>query len=605
MTSLTRTFQTAVGASARVNLSDFDDLPTARGITLTADTAGQVGDGLAFEVYVNPEGESIFPSGATASVDGFAARSELQWGGRNFVLTADSKGAAGNALQAIFESGTRRGGAPIIEASVDGYAAAATINVASGTSLNLTAVTKGAAGNDLQVLFTQQGRTNALVTDLIESNNTVRLRAGRETNVTWATLAQAISDQTGTPITATATGGQRATNFQFGTINNTRYRLSDGADAVDANTLVVRTPVASTPTVTAVLNAINNITTGKVMTASSSASGSSRISDTSGGARASVTIPIANNANLVVQFAQEGTAGNGITVVAAQLGSAYGASFSNNVLTLTIDNARETPNQIAAALNALTDDFNITASGSARGTAIFSNSIPGRIGDQTNTLAGGQDGSAGLIPGELRADLVGGEDAKPRTTVARIFGATMNQIVAAINGITTGKTMTAALVDNGEGTSTVLNKGQGFEDPSPTYPDVWRAVTLRGGQPNANVASTLAYESEPFTFFSEGDLLYTVLHEWTTVNSGNVTVTLQRLFEGAGVGGSDVWRDIGGTDHTHTLAGGASVNNRDLFARLQYFPGTYRFRAVGSAAGLRGTLTVTIDQARLTSVGRF
>ena len=604
MTQLRRRFQAAQRARGSIDFNlDEPGTSPIRVIDFTSAVMGDAGNEEIVEAVFDPV-DWDFKDRAAASIDGFASYAAFEWGGRDFALEADSKGAATSALTAVFNSFSRRGGAPLVEASMDGFAAGARIGVRSGTNLDLTAVTKGEAGNRLQVLFTQQGRTSAIVTDIIESGGTVRVRAGRETNVTWATLAQAISDQTNTPITATATGNQRATNFRFGTINGTRYRLSEGADAVDADTLVVRHSALGTPTVTAVLNAINGITSGKRMTASSPESGNSEVSDTSGGARASVTIPIATNANLVVQFAREGTAGNGITVVASDtLGGGYGASFADGVLTLTLDNARQNPNQIAAGLNARTNDFNISASGSAAETDIFTSSVPGRINDQTNTLSGGAEGSAGLIPPSRRVDLRGGEDAKPNTTVLRVRGATMAQIVAAMTAVPS-RQINAALGSGADGPSSVLSPSVASGRAYPRYPRPFASVRLTGGEAAANVEEVMETpDLLPVEFSLGGSLTYYARADWQTANSGNITVRLQRLIPGGGADGADVWEDYEADDHTFTLNGGSGVNNRrEDREQFTVIPGWYRFMAVGSAAGLRAGLALTIDDMASTGV---
>ena len=594
---LRRIYQAAQSASASVGFNFARPDDAIRIIDLTADAAGDVGNMEELRVYAADVGSLLFPEGATASITGFAARSAFEWGGRDFVLTADA--ANETPYRAIFESFMRQGGAPLIEASMDGFAAFVVSGVASGTTLTITHNTKGEAGNGLQIRFNNAIQNNAQARGTLHQLPTgsyIEILTGRNRNVNWNTLVTQINRVNGSAgtqlVTASVTGNEAATNFRGNTIAGTTLTLTEGADAVDANTLVVRLSLPSTPTVTRILNTINGVT-GKVMTASSSENGNSNISATQGGARASVTIPIATNANLVVQFAREGTAGNGITVVADnRLGGGYGASLANNVLTLTIDNARASPNQIAASLNAQTNDFNISASGSAAGTLIFPGGIRSFINDQTNTLSGGVNGRSGLIPVTFTTSLRGGEEAIPNVTALRIRGASMNNIVAALNGIT-DKRLTAALGSGADGPSyasfPLLEVGY------PTYPEPITTVRLTGGESAANIEEQLEDLDFDRIELIADKLVYTAVVDWQTENTGNVSIKLQRLWDNLGEDGEDVWVDVTDSDHIFTVDGAASKTTERVFKTFEGLGGIYRFLTSGSAAALRATLNLTID----------
>ena len=126
-------------------------------------------------------------------------------------------------------------------------------------------------------------------------------------------------------------------------------------------------------------------------------------------------------------------------------------------------------------------------------------------------------------------------------------------------------------------------------------------MRLTGGEHNPNVEETLESEQFgfPFEILCGGRLVYTADMNWTTRNSGNVTLKLQKLLEDVGLPAEDVWVDWDTDNHTITLNGAGNRDTMRVIRQLNdsaVIAGVYRFRAVGSANTLRGTIVVKIDE---------
>jgi len=585
----------AIGSVALAPPTESDNYKTLRTINLTASSAGDGGNDLVLKAESNVG----YPDAALASVDGFAASAQFEYGGRNFTLKADDKGEADNALRAIFKQESLRGGAPFVEASMDGFAAAIHSGVRSGTTFTVVHNTKGAAQNGFQIRVRPAVGNNAAPRSTLHNipgGSYLEVTVGRNRNVNWNQIVQQINrtnSGNGTQlVTASITGNEAGTNFNIGTTGNFTFTLRDGEDAVDADTLVVRIAEGSAPSVTEVLTAINGVT-GKRMTASSSETGTDELLNTSEGTpvTASATATLPGNKTLGITARQSGEAGNGI-----RLEFVYDSATNDGTFAIAVQ-GRVIRINVRGNLNGNDLASAIDASSAARALIRISRNYGGSASFRSSsdnvsltTAGGGTEGQRTGLYATINPQLRFGEDAIPNTTVLRSRGASMTAIVAAINAITSGKTMTAALASGADGGSFASFKD--IDEPRQIY-----LLSLSGGRNAGNTETVLSTELDgAIDLEIEGSkALMLVAVDWKA-NVGNVDIKVQRRF-------GNEWKDI--LARTQVLGQAANANLRfaaqasGVVERLFEFgfdvPGTYRIVSQASAAGTRANLKVELE----------
>ena len=364
--------------------------------------------------------------------------------------------------------------------------------------------------------------------------------------------------------------------------------------------------INGTRTLTQLVAAFNSATeTGWAVTASlvDSSQGGDTVEWLGGGVQAAVIYRLFSDAFLSFTAKDPGRDGNGIGVEFRRRsgnGLSVSYDFSESRVLIAVRGNGTSVADIAAAINAIaTIPVRATAVGGGSATNRSNNDWSQYIqGNDTSRMrtSGGEDGP----PPVETVELALGEAAVPGLTKYR-FGQTTRtiaQVIATLNGIpAASKTMTAALAPGGVGNTPLAIAQRGTVIAAR---EVAR-VRLTGGEHNPNVEETLESEQFgfPFEILCGGRLVYTADMNWTTRNSGNVTLKLQKLLEDVGLPAEDVWVDWDTDNHTITLNGAGNRDTMRVIRQLNdsaVIAGVYRFRAVGSANTLRGTIVVKIDE---------